>query len=98
MQRFCFIVCLAVSLLAADQGRQPQQIPMSLRMEALQARINAGDTGAAENFWKTLGPTPIVEDIPNYPDRKLITFVWRGDASTKHVLVMSELGGYTDFE
>ena len=98
MQRFFFIACLASSVLAGEQGPQTQQIPSSLRMEALQARINAGDTGAVESFWTTVGPTPIVEDIPNYPDRKLITFVWRGDASTKHVVVMSELGGYTEFE
>jgi enterochelin esterase-like enzyme len=106
VQHFFFIALVAANssfaLCATEDRQQPGPVPTSLRIEALQARIiaekGAGDTGAVEQFWKNVGPTPIVEDIPNYPDRKLITFVWRGDASTKHVVVMSELGGYTNFE
>lgn len=84
-------VSLAVSLLQAQPAA-----PESLRILALQARINAGDAAAAGNFWKTLGQAPIIEDTTS-ASHKLVTFVWRGDPSTRHVVVMSELGGYTDF-
>ena len=100
MLRCFFIACLAGSLAAEGLSSRLQEggpVPESLRMQALQARLNAGDKLAAETFWRTLGTAPIVEDIPNFPDRKLVTFVWRGDESTRHVVVMSDLGGYTNF-
>src|SRR5688500_11178276 len=88
---------LLLALLTLGQAADRGFVPPSLRMQALEARVNAGDTQAVEAFWKSVARTPLVEDIPGYPDRKLITFLYRGDASTKNVVVMSELGGYTDF-
>lgn len=88
---------LLIALLAVAQSADRGFVPPSMRMQALEARVNAGDTHAVEAFWKSVARTPLVEDIPGYPDRKLITFLYRGDASTKNVVVMSELGGYTNF-
>lgn len=88
---------LLLALLAIAQSADRGFVPPSPRMQALEARVTAGDTHAVETFWKSVARTPLVEDIPGYPDRKLITFLSRGDASTKNVVVMSELGGYTNF-
>src|SRR5687768_16459316 len=67
-------------------------------MNAAIARVQAGDVGAIEAFWKSADKTPLVEEIAGDPTHRLVTFLWRGDAATKNVVVMSELGGYTDFD
>src|SRR5688500_17257479 len=96
---FFLAASLAVSAFQpAPQAPARRHLWESPRIHAVTARVLAGDTGAIEAFWKSIDKTPFVEEIPGDPAHRLVTFLWRGDAATKNVVVMSELGGYTDFE
>ena len=68
----------------------------SPRMNELRRQVEAGVPNAEEQFFATL-VTPIVEVAENIPNRRLVTFVHRGDAETKRVTIT---GGrpVTDFE
>ena len=68
-------------------------VPLSPRIEALRAAVHTGQPGAVEAFWNEvarIGGTPLVECPPGRAHNCLVTFLWRGDASTRNVLVFSE--------
>lgn len=62
------------------------------RIEALGARVRAGDAGAEAAFWADVdahGGTPLIEPIDGDDDHSLVTFVWRGSEETRQVLLLS---------
>jgi len=64
----------------------PQEHYRSRTIEDLRAQITRGD-GDTERFWQrvTRSGTPLVEDIANDPRHVLVTFLWRGNNSTRSV-------------
>lgn len=48
---------------------------------------------SVETFWRELelSGTPLVESIAGEPHYSLVTFLWRGDAGTRNVVVISPL-------
>lgn len=55
----------------------------------------AGDETAhraeLDRFWTEVrdATTPLVERIPGEPDHRAVTFLWRGDPETRHVLLLT---------
>ena len=47
----------------------------------------------ADAFWKEIGPngSPLIEPIGDDPRNRLTTFLWRGNAETKRVLLLSQV-------
>jgi enterochelin esterase-like enzyme len=75
----------------ADPPRSPRVA--APRVAALAKRLAAHEPGAEDAFWHQLAAegTPVVEDI-NEPGHRLVTFFWRGTATTQRV----ELFGLVD--
>ncbi|MFT4210526.1 MAG: DUF3327 domain-containing protein, partial [Microbacterium sp.] len=75
-------------------ARTPPKVPRpapapraaSPAIEALEARIAGGEDAAS--FWSTLASTPLVEEIPDAPDERIVTFLWR-DADADAVLLFA---------
>jgi enterochelin esterase family protein len=68
-------------------------VPLSPRIEALRKAVHGHEPGAVEAFWNVvtkIGGTPLVECPPTLAPNCLVTFLWRGDASTRNALVFSE--------
>jgi enterochelin esterase-like enzyme len=64
----------------------------SPQLAALAKKWNAGDKTALDEFWKSVeGKTPLVEDIEGDKEKALVTFIWRGDAQTKKVILRGGL-------
>jgi enterochelin esterase-like enzyme len=61
----------------------------SPRMLQLRKDIIDEKTGAIQEFWKTIEKSgaPIIEPMPDSKDSFLVTFVWKGSADAKNVLV-----------
>jgi hypothetical protein len=61
----------------------------SPRMLQLRKDIMDEKTGAVQEFWKTMEKSgaPIIEPMGDSKDSFLVTFVWKGSADTKNVLV-----------
>jgi enterochelin esterase-like enzyme len=61
----------------------------SPRMLQLRKDIMDAKTGAVQEFWKTIekAGAPIVEPMADSKESFLVTFVWKGSADTKNVLV-----------
>jgi enterochelin esterase family protein len=69
----------------------------SPRLATLAKGWNAGDKTALDAFWKSVqGKTPLVEDIDADKDKVFVTFLWRGDAETKKVLLQGGLPSDSD--
>jgi enterochelin esterase family protein len=85
--RAVFVITIA---LLVGSGESRADALRSPRLAMLAKKVAAHDAGAEDAFWRQLAAegTPIVEDI-HEPGRLLVTFVWHGNAATKHV----ELGG-----
>jgi enterochelin esterase-like enzyme len=47
----------------------------------------------ADAFWKEIGPngSPLIEPIRDNPGNRLTTFLWRGNAETKRVILLSQV-------
>ena len=65
----------------------------SPRMEALKESIRVERSGAAEAFWAEVskgGGTPLIECPGGLAPNCLVTFLWRGDATTTNVVIRAE--------
>ena len=62
------------------------------RITALRAALSAGDAAALETFWADVAAsgTPLIDPLADHDAVALVTFLWRGDAATTHVVVYSE--------
>jgi enterochelin esterase family protein len=71
------------------QGPQP---PESAKIRALQENVTK-DPHAVEIFWQGVKASgaPLVEPMPADPQYSLVTFLWRDDAGTRNVVVVSPL-------
>jgi hypothetical protein len=78
------IASLLVALLASPR----QGAPESPRLAGLASELAAGDAQALERFWAELQAqgTPLYEPGGD-PAHTLVTFVWRGEAETRNVVV-----------
>ena len=96
-------LCIAISLgfllgcclptpVCAQQSGSPLPI-RSPRLAGLEKQLPSGDAPALDNFWREVRQqgTPLVERVPNDDRHVLVTFLWRGDETTKNVLLYSEL-------
>jgi enterochelin esterase-like enzyme len=65
--------------------------PQSLLITALEKKVNEGDETAVKIFWAELAKTgtPILESPEGDQKDRLVTFVWRGDADTRNVVVFA---------
>ncbi|HEV2197500.1 MAG TPA: alpha/beta hydrolase-fold protein [Candidatus Acidoferrum sp.] len=70
-----------------------REIENSPRIAALRERLEAGDKGALEEFWRDVGRTgtPAIEVAKDDPNQVIVTFLWRGDPSTQGVGLMAPL-------
>lgn len=76
------------SLLIAPFSMLAQAAPESPRVARLVADIAGGDGSALEQFWSEMKAqgTPLYEPGGD-PEHALVTFLWRGEADTRNVLV-----------
>src|SRR4029077_16761246 len=86
---------IAILLLGCDSWAAAQQNEKKIdsrAIESLREKI-AKDPHAVENFWEEMkrSGTPLVEPIAGEPHYSFVTFVWRGDANTHNVVVVSSL-------
>ena len=68
-------------------------IPKSPAIESLKRDLRLPVAGAVEGFWAEVersGGTPLVECPSTLAPQCLVTFLWRGDASTRNVVVRGE--------
>ncbi|MGD9724119.1 MAG: enterochelin esterase [Pirellulales bacterium] len=89
------LLALACGILAAQWAIAAEEPPPpkfdSPRIAQLAAALAAGDTGAAtEAFWTEIKvkKTPLVESIDGGADHVWLTFLWRGDDSTRSVVLV----------
>jgi enterochelin esterase-like enzyme len=61
----------------------------SPRLMQLRKDIMDEKTGAVQEFWKTIEKSgaPIIEPVSDSKESFLVTFIWKGSADTKNVLV-----------
>jgi hypothetical protein len=80
---------LANSAFASPQAEQTIESPA---INALKGKL-AEDPHSVEIFWQQIEESgaPLVEPIAAAPRESLVTFLWRGDANTRNVVVVSPL-------
>lgn len=68
-------------------------IESSPRITALKERLDSGDGRALAEFWQEVARTgtPLIEPAPDNPHQVIVTFLWRGDASTQGVALLAPL-------
>jgi enterochelin esterase family protein len=68
---------------------------MSPTLARLAADVTGGDSDAEARFWREMdGAAPLVEQLERPDGRRLVTFVWRGEAETRNVLLFSSVTGF----
>jgi enterochelin esterase-like enzyme len=68
-------------------------VPPSPRIESLKKTIAVQQVSAVQAFWAEVskgGGTPLIECPANLAPNCLVTLLWRGDASTRNVVVRAE--------
>ena len=70
-----------------------QPIESSPGIVALKERLWSGDKRALADFWQEVSRTntPLIEPAKDNPDQVIVTFIWRGDASTQGVGLLAPL-------
>jgi enterochelin esterase-like enzyme len=65
----------------------------SPRISALQKSLTEGDAATLDIFWQQVAAegTPLIEPIPGDDQHALVTFLFRGDEKTEHVVLHSEI-------
>jgi enterochelin esterase family protein len=68
-------------------------VPPSPQIKALEATVRSQGPAVVETFWKQVaenGGTPLIECPASLKPDCLVTFLWRGDASTRNVVIRGE--------
>jgi enterochelin esterase family protein len=81
-------------LVRVGWGQQaPPESPQSPAIRLLEQQTSSSDRSAVSGFWARLADehSPVVERDPADSEYSLVTFVWRGDSTTKNVVVISPL-------
>lgn len=77
-----------------------QPLYRSPRISTLRAAVESGKEGSVETFWQEIKKegAPIIEPLPGDDKNMLVTFLWRGAADTRNVLVawLPHAGGTPD--
>ncbi|MEN8171791.1 MAG: alpha/beta hydrolase-fold protein [Chloroflexota bacterium] len=70
-----------------------KQIFTSPRLDALRQVLEAGKNDVVDAFWDEISQqgAPLIEPVPDNLEQSLVTFVWRGTAETKNVVVLGDL-------
>lgn len=68
-----------------------QEPPLSPRLAALKQELEVGNEAALAAFWERVVEegTPLIEPIPDDAGQALVTFLWRADEATEHVVLVS---------
>jgi len=71
--------CLALGAAAHVAASEPAKEPDSPRLRALAAALGASDPHALDTFWQDVdrAHTPLIESVPDHPQDRLFTFLWR---------------------
>jgi enterochelin esterase-like enzyme len=89
-----FTLTLKKSISLAERLAVPKAKNESPRMNALRAAIESGNSSAIPAFWHEIqkSGTPLIERPPADDDKEqkemLVTFLWKGTAATKNVLIV----------
>jgi enterochelin esterase family protein len=86
----------AAAAFAQAPTYSPVDSDASPRIAALRGQIQSGKTGAVDQFWSEVkhSGAPLIESIPSDPGDSLVTFVWRGDAGTRNVVIFDGVAGF----
>jgi enterochelin esterase-like enzyme len=62
----------------------------SPRIAALKSALESGNKAAVAAFWEEVGKSggPLIERLPDEAQNMLVTFLWKGSATTKNVLIV----------
>src|SRR5687767_13208596 len=92
------VIALLVLLAMASNGAQSGPAPpfretdasASARIAQLRREVEGGNARAVDAFWNEVRArgAPLVEPAPGESGRSLLTFLWRGTASTRNVVVV----------
>jgi enterochelin esterase-like enzyme len=87
------LTCLAVYASgSAPEDRKSELIYQSPRIGQLAKDLQGGTTDALKSFWTEMkDKAPLIETIPNDPDYRWITFLWRGDQSTRELIIFGDI-------
>lgn len=93
-RRFLRLWTAFLSIVAVG-AQQPESIPESPRLAAVQRDISAGKASAQDEFWRMVDQqrAPILEKIPGDDKQVLATFVWKDTGDTKAVVLDARLNG-----
>jgi enterochelin esterase-like enzyme len=89
-----FALTLKKSVPLADRLAAPKPRSESPRINALRAAIEPNNQSAIRAFWQEIqkSGTPLIERPPADDDKEqkemLVTFLWKGTAATKNVLIV----------
>ncbi len=63
---------------------------VSLRIRTLRTATDTGQASAVEHFWEEVNTkgAPLIEPLEGDDKNMLVTFLWKGTAATKNVMVM----------
>ena len=93
MSGTCVLAQPSTASSAVSGSSNFRQIETSFTIAALRERLEAGDKGALEEFWRDVGRsgTPLIEPAKDNSNQVIVTFLWRGDASTQGVGLLAPL-------
>jgi enterochelin esterase-like enzyme len=94
-----FLLVLPFLIVGPAWADQPSDdLPDSPRIAALAKSLKGGDRRALEQFWAELrGKAPLIEPIQDNKEESWVTFIWRGNESTRRVNLLSGLPDLTTY-
>jgi len=77
------------SLAMTSEAQAPTELVESPRLRQLKTQVAGGDRSAIRRFWEAMATehTPLLDTIPNEPEKVLVTFLWRAGPGTTAVTV-----------
>src|SRR5687768_11238543 len=93
MQRTALVVFVVLTVLSGGPVCNAQGLE-SPRLRMLREAVSTHGTKAEDAFWGEIEKSgaPLLERPNEHPGLTLVTFIWHGDANTKHVVVDGHLG------
>jgi enterochelin esterase-like enzyme len=84
------IVSMATSATGTGDGASSASEPESPRLRTLAAALASGKSGALNAFWDEVDKThaPLIETLPEHPDKELFTFIFRAQPDQTALNVM----------
>ena len=86
---FILVCCTATANLV--RSAEPQLQDESPQLRQLMEELRAGNQNTITNFWAEMnGKAPLIEPIPGDSEFRWITFIWRGDETTREIVIYGE--------